>query len=128
MKKRLTAKDFENQPITRGDIDAGRLIPRARGPNGAVSPAKLRVNIYLDSAVVEHFKAQAGARGYQTLINESLKDAIRSERIEDAVRRAVREELAPLRRASAQSEAPPSKHLASIRRAAPKAKGRTSPV
>ena len=128
MKKKLTAKDFENRPITRGDIDAGRLIPRVRAPNGAVVPAKLRVNIYLDSAVVEHFKAQAGARGYQTLINESLKDAIRSERIEDAVRRAVREELAPLRRAPTQSEAAPSKHLISIRRAAPKSKGSTSPV
>lgn len=100
MKKKLTAKDFENRPISRGDIDAGRLIPRKRGANGAVLPAKQRVNIYLDSAVVEHFKAQAGARGYQTLINESLKDAIRGERIEDTVRRAVRAELAALKRAA----------------------------
>ena len=99
MKKKLTAKDFENQPISRGDIDAGRLIPRTRSANGAVLPAKQRVNIYLDSAVVAHFKAQAGARGYQTLINESLKDAIRGERIEDTVRRAVRAELAALKRA-----------------------------
>ncbi len=98
--KKPSAKDFENRPITRGDIDAGRLIPRKRGTNGAVLPAKQRVNIYLDSAVVEHFKAQAGARGYQTLVNESLKDAMRGERIEDAVRRAVRAELEALKRAA----------------------------
>ena len=54
MKKKPAAKDFENRPITRGDIDAGRLIPRKRGTNGAVLPAKQRVNITLDSAVVEH--------------------------------------------------------------------------
>ncbi|MBC7944310.1 MAG: BrnA antitoxin family protein [Burkholderiales bacterium] len=35
--------------------------------------AKRRVNIYLDAAIVEHFKKQAGARGYQTLINQTLK-------------------------------------------------------
>ena len=84
MKKKSTAKNFENRPITRGNIDAGRLIPRKRGTNGAVLPVKQRVNICLDSAIVEHFKAQS-------------------------------EILSP-------------EHLAAIRRAAPKAKGKTSPA
>lgn len=100
MKKQSIAKMSDDLPIKRADIAAGRLVLRKRGLDGAVLPAKQRVNIYLDSAVVEHFKAQAGKRGYQTLINESLKDAIRSERIEDTVRRAVRSELAALKRAA----------------------------
>ena len=33
---------------------------------------KQRVTIYLDTWVVEMFKAKAGERGYQTLINEAL--------------------------------------------------------
>ena len=36
MKKRTTAKDFENLPITRTDIDAGRLVLRTRDANGAI--------------------------------------------------------------------------------------------
>lgn len=100
------------------------MIPRKRGTNGAVLPAKQRVNITLDGAVVAHFKAQAGGRGYQTLINDALKDAIGNELLEDTVRRAVRAELVALKLVPAQSESLTPKHLAAIRRAAPKAKGK----
>ena len=100
MKKTSTAKIPDNPPLKRSDITSGRLILRKRGFDGAVLPAKQRVNIYLDSAVIEHFKAQAGARGYQTLINESLKHAIRGVRIEETVRQAVRAELAFLKKAA----------------------------
>jgi uncharacterized protein (DUF4415 family) len=58
-----------------------------------VSKGKIRVNIYLDAEVVEYFKAQAGGRGYQTLINEALKESIRSQGIETMLRRVIREEL-----------------------------------
>jgi len=51
------------------------------------------VNIFLDGAVVEHFKAKAGDRGYQTLINEALKQAIHAESLEGIVRKTIREEL-----------------------------------
>ena len=54
---------------------------------------KIRVNIYLDADVVEYFKAQAGGRGYQTLINETLKESIRARDIESMLRRVIREEL-----------------------------------
>jgi uncharacterized protein (DUF4415 family) len=37
------------------------------------------VSIFLDGAVIEHFKAKAGARGDQTLINETPKQAIKAE-------------------------------------------------
>jgi len=97
MNKASTAKTspkaLGEEPLRRGDIAAGKLVLRKRGPNGAVLPNKQRVNIFLDGAVVEHFKAKAGDRGYQTLINEALKQAIRAETLEGVVRKTIREEL-----------------------------------
>lgn len=63
---------------------AGKVVPRG----------KRRLTMYLDAAVVEFFKARAGARGYQTLINEALKQAIERESLEDTLRRVLREEAA----------------------------------
>ena len=64
---------------------AGKVVPRG----------KTRLTMYLDAAVVELFKARAGARGYQTLINEALKQAIEHESLENTLRRVIREEAAP---------------------------------
>lgn len=58
-----------------------------------VSRGKVRVNIYLDAEVVEYFKAEAGGRGYQTLINETLKESIRAKGLETVLRRVIREEM-----------------------------------
>lgn len=80
-------------PLRRADIAVGKLVLRKRAASGAVLPNKQRVNIFLDGAVIEHFKTKAGARGYQTLINEALKQAIQTEAIEAVVRRTIREEL-----------------------------------
>ena len=52
--------------------------------------------MYLDMTVVEHFRSRAGGRGYQTLINEALKQAIDQEKLEDVLRRVIREEADPL--------------------------------
>jgi uncharacterized protein (DUF4415 family) len=59
----------------------------------AISKSKVRVNIYLDAEVIEYFKARAGGRGYQTLINETLKKSMQYDRIEEVLRRVIREEL-----------------------------------
>ncbi|MBK7616598.1 MAG: BrnA antitoxin family protein [Burkholderiales bacterium] len=83
----------EDAPLRKADIAAGKLVLRRRGAAGAVLPNKQRVNIFLDGAVVEHFKAKAGDRGYQTLINEALKQAIQAESLEGVVRKTIREEL-----------------------------------
>jgi uncharacterized protein (DUF4415 family) len=83
----------KDAPLRRAAIAAGKLVLRKRGSAGAVLPNKQRVNIFLDGAVVEHFKAKAGDRGYQTLINEALKQAIQAETIETVVRKTIREEL-----------------------------------
>jgi uncharacterized protein (DUF4415 family) len=98
MSKPSTAKTSpepaDDAPLRRADITAGKLVLRRRNKaTGAVLPRKQRVNIFLDGAVVEHFKTKAGDRGYQTLINETLKQAIRSESIEAVVRKTIREEL-----------------------------------
>lgn len=94
MKRRSTTKTFdEDAPITQGDIDAGKLLLRKRDASGRVVQPKKRVTLYLDAALVEHFKTLAGDRGYQTLINETLKTALRQTDIETTIRRAIREEL-----------------------------------
>ena len=54
---------------------------------------KQRVSIMLDSAVIEFFKAKAGERGYQTMINQALHQAMHTEQLETTLRRLLREEL-----------------------------------
>jgi len=69
-----------------------------RGPAIAPVAGKTRVTIYLDDAVLEHFKRRSSreGRGYQTLINGALRagigadDAALTPRL---LRRIVREEL-----------------------------------
>jgi len=90
---KTSAEAFEDAPVRNADISAGKLVLRRRGAAGTVLPNKQRVNIFLDGAVIDHFKSRAGDRGYQTLINEALKQAINAEAIEAVVRKTIREEL-----------------------------------
>jgi len=54
---------------------------------------KQRINIMLDVPIVEHFKTLAGERGYQTLINDTLRRLIEAEHLEADLRRIIREEI-----------------------------------
>jgi uncharacterized protein (DUF4415 family) len=56
-------------------------------------PVKQRVSIMLDASIIAYFKAKAGERGYQTLINQALHQAMEGEQIEATLRRVIREEL-----------------------------------
>ncbi len=58
-----------------------------------IAKGKIRINILLDANIVAYFKAQAGGRGYQTLINEALKSNIHHHDLELILRRIIREEL-----------------------------------
>jgi len=58
-----------------------------------VERKKVRVNMYLDADVIAYYKAQAGGRGYQTLINDALRANIRNQELETTLRRVIREEL-----------------------------------
>ncbi len=93
MSKKSSMKIADDAPITQADLDSGKLILRKRAVGGAVLPAKRRINIFLDSVTLEYFKTKAGGRGYQTLINETLKQAMQTENLEAIVRKTIREEM-----------------------------------
>jgi len=93
MKKKSTMPSFdENTPITQGDIDAGKLVLRHRVAGRVIQPKK-RVTLYLDAVLVERFKRMAGDRGYQTLINETLKSSVQQADIAETLRQVIREEM-----------------------------------
>lgn len=54
---------------------------------------KQKINITLDPDVIAWFKAQAGGRGYQTLINAALREAMNRTTLEATLRQVIREEL-----------------------------------
>ena len=56
---------------------------------------KQKINITLDPDIVAWFKSEAGGRGYQTLINATLREAMQKKSIEETLRRVIREEMHP---------------------------------
>lgn len=72
----------------------------SRAKRGPVirQPGKTRITIYLDNPVLDAFRerADAAGRGYQTMINDALRDYLGRprERLDaTTIRRIVREEL-----------------------------------
>jgi uncharacterized protein (DUF4415 family) len=74
-----------------------------RGPvmqEPPLEPGKVKISIRLDEDIVDRFfqmaDASGGKTGYQTLINAALREYLegKAPRIEDALRRIVREEIA----------------------------------
>ncbi len=73
-----------------------------RGPVVPPDPRKTRITIRLDTEILNWFRdqvEQAGRGSYQTEINEALREHIRrrKERLEETLRRVVREELRAVR-------------------------------
>jgi len=72
----------------------GRVAPPQPEPRG-----KTRITIRLDEDLVDHFLKEAdasgGATGYQTLINEALRQHVdgKAPKFEETLRRIVREEM-----------------------------------
>ena len=54
---------------------------------------KTKINITLDPDIVAYFKEKAGGRGYQTLINATLREAMTHHTLEDVLRKVLREEM-----------------------------------
>jgi len=76
----LTAAEFKRlQPIR--DVLPG------------INLSKQRVTIMLDDAIVRAYKAKAGGRGYQTLINDTLRRALEADSVKEALREVIREEF-----------------------------------
>jgi len=103
------AAEGEARFVTIGANVHGALMVKvydfSRGRRGAVLPTtgKTRITIYLDDAIVDHFKAQSEktGKGYQTLINEALAahiGAAEKPLTASTVRRILREEIAAARR------------------------------
>jgi uncharacterized protein (DUF4415 family) len=78
----------------------------SKGKRGRVVPVpplekgKVKITIRLDEDLIDHFGALAdasgGKTGYQTLINAALRQYVdgKTPKIEDTLRRVIREELA----------------------------------
>lgn len=81
----------EAPPITAADM--ARAVRRV---NLQPMPRKQKISITLDPDIVAFFKAQAGERGYQTLINATLREAMQQRTLETLLRKIIREELHPV--------------------------------
>ena len=96
---KMLASDDAPQ-LTQADFDRARLRVGAKEVtreefSEAVREklGKQRISIMLDRAVIEKYKALAGRRGYQTLINQTLAEATTSKQTEKIIRKVIREEL-----------------------------------
>ncbi len=92
MSKSSSSRTFDERDeypqVTQADLDRGTFRVGLESV-----PRKRRITIFLDAGLVEYFKAKAGERGYQTLINETLRQAITRDDLEERLRRIIREEL-----------------------------------
>jgi uncharacterized protein (DUF4415 family) len=94
--RKQTAKSSSGRSARLGSGDEPGASEAGSKHNGDAAPrGKTRLTMYLDMVVVEYFRSRAGGRGYQTLINEALKQAIEQENLEDVLRRVIREEARP---------------------------------
>jgi len=78
----------------------------SKGKRGPVIPkrGKTRITIFIDADILEWFRdeAEREGRGYQTAINQALRNYIKQDKrpIQEIVREAVRRELRELKKAS----------------------------
>lgn len=84
------APDTDSPELTAAQMaelrSLGELLP-------VLSTTKTRITIMLDDAVLAAYKARAGGRGYQTLINETLRRGLEADAVKEALRQVIREEL-----------------------------------
>src|SRR3984893_9651059 len=99
-KTSATSED-EAPPLSQANFDGARfrigkqVVSRSEwqtAVRGRV--AKQRISIMLDAPIIARYKAISGERGYQTLINDTLRRAVEGEHFVQDMRNAIREELA----------------------------------
>lgn len=103
MKRRTTSQTSDPDDarrVTQADYDraeyrvGGKTVTKAEWARSVRERlGKKRISIMLDTAVIEYFKAAAGDRGYQTLINDTLRRAVDGDSLVSQMRLVVREEL-----------------------------------
>ena len=87
--------ELNDEAMQRGVWKIGERTLSAAEGRSAFSAAmkKQKISITLDPDVLDFFRQQAGGRGYQTLINATLREAMRTTQLEATLRRVIREEL-----------------------------------
>jgi len=92
MSKSYSSPTFNDQDeypeVTQSDLDRAKFRVGLKS-----APRKKRVTILLDTVLIEYFRAKAGGRGYQTLINETLRQAVERDDLKETLRQIIREEL-----------------------------------
>jgi uncharacterized protein (DUF4415 family) len=81
--------------IRRDSIRVIRRRHRATVAETAPRNCKVRVTMYLDADIIEHFKARAArpdAAAYQTQINSALRSMLESDPLETGYERLVRDD------------------------------------
>jgi uncharacterized protein (DUF4415 family) len=99
--KMLATSNDEAPALSQANFDRARFrvgthnVSRADWQTAARARiAKQRISIMLDAPIVARYKAIAGERGYQTLINDTLRRAVEGDHFTQDMRYAIREELA----------------------------------
>jgi uncharacterized protein (DUF4415 family) len=108
--------------IERGEMEPARETVYDRRSK------KVRVNIYLDKDIVEHFKKQAtapSADAYQTQINRVLRAAVEGLTTDQPDINTFADLIA--QKVAARISKPPARRAARSKRAAAKARSRKSP-
>lgn len=67
--------------------------PMLRLGGKTITKGKVRINILLDADIIAYYKTVSGGKGYQTLINATLKQSIFQQDLENTLRRIIREEM-----------------------------------
>ena len=90
--KKMRDKDIDLSDIPEVSEDMfSDAVLRVNGKK--LRKGKVRINILLDADIVAYFKTLTGGKGYQTLINETLRHSIYQNDFEQIIRQVVREEL-----------------------------------
>ena len=98
---KTSARSDEAPKITQAHFDraeyrvGGKKVSKAEWQSaGQKQAGKKRISIMLDAAIIEHFKTMAGDRGYQTLINDTLRRAVEGQSLVTELRTVLQQELA----------------------------------
>ena len=75
------------------DFFRGSLAPEAGKAAFRDRVTKKQVNMMLDQDIINYYKGLAGGRGYQTLINQALREAMAAHDLKETLRELIREEL-----------------------------------
>lgn len=100
-----TSNNFDEYPeFTQADIDRavfkvqGKTVDKSAWQQAVKNTTKKkRISIALDPDVLQFFQEQAGEKGYQTLINQTLRESMVHEHFKNDLRQVVREELRGVR-------------------------------